>query len=156
MPLLIKNLIPAKQRRVVGRRVRNLRRGDDLTFGLNFLAEVRSRLPGLSMDTIFDVGAHIGLTALQFADEFPKAEIYAFELGTENMKRLVANLVGKPGVKRIKSGLGAAVSTQRLIVDVAHPSMARISDMRTALLRASKLTRSTLSARREVSARSTT
>ena len=86
------------------------------------------------------------LTALQFADEFPKAEIYAFEPGTENMKRLVANLVGKPGVKRIKSGLGAAVSTQRLIVDAAHPSMARISDMRTALLRASKLTRSTLSA----------
>jgi hypothetical protein len=146
MALLIKNLIPAKQRRVVGRRIRNLRRGDDLTFGLNFLAEVRSRLPGLSMDTIFDVGAHIGLTELQFADEFPKAEIYAFEPGTENMKRLVANLVGKPGVKRIKSGLGAAVSTQRLIVDAAHPSMARISDMRTALLRASKLTRSTLSA----------
>jgi FkbM family methyltransferase len=105
-----------------------MRRGDDETFGLNFLGEVRSRLSGLKMETIFDVGAHIGITALHFSDEFPQAQIYAFEPGTENMKRLVANLVGKPDIKRIKCGLGAEVSKQRLIVDAAHPSMARISD----------------------------
>lgn len=75
----LKALIPPKARANIGRAVRNFRRRPSKSQGIDFIAEIKSRLPQLEIKTIFDVGAHIGLTALEYSDAFPDAEVYAFE-----------------------------------------------------------------------------
>lgn len=113
-------------RRAIGRTIRNFRRKPDPRWGIDFLAEVKQRIPHLEGKTIFDVGAHIGMTAIEFSDVYPNAVVHAFEPGAENMRRLEANLVGKPEVRRHKIAFGEEVGSAKLLVEADHPSMARI------------------------------
>jgi FkbM family methyltransferase len=79
------------------------------------------------MRTIFDVGAHIGLTAIEFSDEFPQATVYAFEPHPGNFARMKSNLVGKPEVKLFQRGLGSEAGELPFHFDPEHPSMARVA-----------------------------
>ena len=88
--------------------------------------EIKSRLPLLNVKTVFDVGAHIGITALEYSDRFREAHVYAFEPGSENFRRMTSNLVGKPDIRRYQIGFGASEKTAVLFMDPAHPSMARL------------------------------
>jgi FkbM family methyltransferase len=75
---------------------------------------------------IFDVGAHVGVTALQFSDFFPDATVFAFEPSSRNFMEMKRNLVGKPDVRCHQIGFGATVGSAELTLDPEHPSMARI------------------------------
>jgi FkbM family methyltransferase len=77
--------------------------------------------------TIFDVGAHIGMTALEYCDAFPHASVYAFEPSAVNFERMKSNLIGRPDVKMLRIGMGSEKSTAILYLDPNHPSMARLS-----------------------------
>ncbi|SDJ63858.1 MULTISPECIES: FkbM family methyltransferase [Bradyrhizobium] len=48
-------------------------------FGSNFFDDVRIRLPGQRLGTVFDVGANQGQSAAEFRRKFPTAEIHCFE-----------------------------------------------------------------------------
>jgi FkbM family methyltransferase len=122
----IKTLIPTSARANIGRAIRNLKRRPAESFGLDFIAELKSRLPQNEIRTIFDVGAHIGITALEYSDAFPAAEIHAFEPSTSNFERMKSNLVGKPDIKLHRLGMGAEQSSSTLYLDPIHPSMARL------------------------------
>lgn len=117
----------AELRHAAGRTIRNLRRNRVDGFGHDFIADVRSRLPHLDIRTIFDVGAHIGMTALEFSDEFPQADVYAFEPHPGNFKRMQSNLIGKPDVRLFQFGFGAEPSEVPFHFDREHPSMARVA-----------------------------
>ncbi|NVM03615.1 MAG: hypothetical protein HWN67_14895 [Candidatus Helarchaeota archaeon] len=41
-----------------------------------------------NIETIFDVGANIGLITLEFLNYFPKAKVYVFEPSNKNFKSL--------------------------------------------------------------------
>lgn len=123
----LKKLIPAPARVKFGRSIRNFRRTQRPTLGVDFVKEVKSRLPYYKVQNIFDVGAHIGMTALEFSDNFPFAAVYAFEPGTDNMRRLDANLVGAPKIQRCQFALGAKPGTARLLIEPDHPSMNRLT-----------------------------
>jgi len=70
-----------------GKKSLSLRRRPAL--GLNPLGDIRTIL-GERVACLFDVGGHIGETALEFADAFPQARIYSFEPDSSNFESLVA------------------------------------------------------------------
>ena len=116
----------AHVRHEIGRRIRNLRRGRIVGVGHDFVSDIKTRLPHLTIDTVFDVGAHIGLTALEFSDEFPSATVYAFEPGSANFRRMKSNLIGKPDIRLHNIGFSSAPGEAVLLCEPEHPSMARI------------------------------
>jgi FkbM family methyltransferase len=118
--------IVASLRHEAGRRIRNSRRSRLDGVGHDFVRDIRERLPQLTIRAIFDVGAHIGMTALEFSDEFPAAEVWAFEPHPANFARMKSNLVGKPDIRLHQIGLGGEPGTLPFHFDPAHPSMARI------------------------------
>ena len=114
-------------RRALGRRKRNLLRGPDARWGVNFISEIPRRL-GHAPQVILDVGAHIGMTALELSDAFPEAVVHAFEPGSRNFARLKANLSGKPEIQLHQLAIGAASGSANLLIEPEHPSMARIGE----------------------------
>ena len=117
----------AELRHETGRRIRNFRRNRAGGIGHDFCGDIRSRLPHVAINTIFDVGAHIGMTAIEFSDEFPGAQVYAFEPHPGNFARMKANLSGKPQAKLFQIGLGEQDGELPFHFDPEHPSMARIA-----------------------------
>lgn len=113
-------------RHEIGRRLRNLSRARISGVGNDFVGDIKSRLTHLTIRTVFDVGAHIGMTTLEFSDEFPDATVYAFEPGTQNFERMRSNLIGKPDVLLYNIGLSSAVGEGSLLCESDHPSMARL------------------------------
>lgn len=114
-------------RHSAGRTIRNLRRNGVSGVGHDFNADVKARLSHIDMRTIFDVGAHIGLTAIEFSDEWPQADVYAFEPHPGNFARMKSNLVGKPDIRLHHLGLGSEPGVLPFHFDPEHPSMARVA-----------------------------
>jgi FkbM family methyltransferase len=108
--------------------MRNVTRKPDTILGRDFIGEVKTRLPRLEVKTIFDVGAHIGIIAIEYSDHFPAATVFSFEPDAANFRRMAANLVGKPTIRRQQIGLGATQGTATLFLDPVHPSMGRLVD----------------------------
>jgi FkbM family methyltransferase len=113
-------------RSTAGRTIRNLARNRIEGVGHDFIGDIRSRLPHIQIQTIFDVGAHIGITALEFGDEFPDARVYAFEPGVSNFLRMKSNLIGKPATILHRIGFSSQPGTASLLCEPEHPSMARL------------------------------
>lgn len=120
-------MAPSPARRLVGRTIRNLCRRPEASRGFDFLADLQRHLPAFEPKIIFDVGAHIGMTALEFSDRLPKATVYSFEPSPKNFQRMTDNLVGKPEIRKFQIGFGAHPSQAKLFMDPAHPSMARLN-----------------------------
>ena len=120
-------MLLSELRHAAGRRLRNLRRNRIEGVGHDFVGDIGSRLPHVPIRTIFDVGAHIGMTAIEYSDEFPKAEVWAFEPQPGNFARMKSNLVGKPGVRLHQLGMGREPGELPFHFDPEHPSMARIA-----------------------------
>jgi FkbM family methyltransferase len=63
------------------------------------------RLPNFSPETIVDAGAHIGMTSLLFARNYPAAKIIAMEPEQANFAALVANVSPYRSVVPIQAAL---------------------------------------------------
>ena len=46
---------------------------------MSLLTDINSRLPSLTIECIFDVGANVGQSAVRFRRDFPEAAIHSFE-----------------------------------------------------------------------------
>jgi FkbM family methyltransferase len=126
--MYLRAFIPSKQRAAIGRTLRNLKRRTKRgRIGCDFPDDVKSRLASHPVRTVFDVGAHIGMSALEFSDAFPSAIIHAFEPSAENVKALHRNLPNKPLVIPYKMALGAYSGPEQFHYNAAHPSMSRLS-----------------------------
>ena len=112
-------------KRQVGRQRRLWHRHAETRWGVDFISELKQRLSNMSVRVIFDVGAHIGMTALEFSDQFPLAKVHAFEPIAENMRRLHSNLIGKPEILRFPFALGETIDSKTMFIDPQNPSMAR-------------------------------
>ena len=122
-----KRLLPLRGRAAIGRSIRKFRRKRHARWGTDFITDVKTRLPHLKPKIIFDVGANIGLAALEFSDAFPTAIVHAFEPGSENMRCLHLNLSGKPDILKHQIAFGAEPGTGNLFIEPEHPSMARFN-----------------------------
>ena len=94
-----------------------------------FLA-MRAILEGQA-SCILDVGAHVGQTALRFAEVFPKTKIFSFEPDPENFDRLVTSTRDVPAIVPVKKAVAEQVGTARLYrtrFDQAHSLLPPRSD----------------------------
>jgi FkbM family methyltransferase len=67
-----------------------------------------------SVQTVFDVGANAGQTALRFAPAFPRATIYSFEPDPDTFRRLEAAVAHLPAVRPFNAALGRSSGEARL------------------------------------------
>lgn len=62
-------------------------------------------LPGYQPKTILDIGAHIGATSLYFCNEYPTAQLYAFEPSQQNYQYLAKNTANHSNIHPLQYGL---------------------------------------------------
>lgn len=79
-------------------------------------------LQGLSIKTIFDVGANIGQTAMAFCRSFPNAAIYSFEPFDRNFHSLSHAVHGKPNLHAYQLALPNRQGSQEILTDSAPNS----------------------------------
>lgn len=130
----MKQFLPQMVRRKLGRIRRNMVRRNDGAMGVDFVKDIRERLPRLEVQTIFDVGAFIGLAAIEYSDAFPKAIIYSFEPSLENLTQLRANIPNNPCVQSYQIALGDRDASGEFKYFSDHPSTSRLVEPGTALI----------------------
>ena len=67
--------------------------------GIKVFHDIKTALPDYTVGTIFDVGANIGQSAVEYAKLFPSARIYSFEPVSESFGRLQRAVAGMNNVK---------------------------------------------------------
>jgi len=77
---------------------------------LNDIEQILGRSPHL----IFDLGAHLGETAVLYAEKFPQAAIHSFEPSPKTFLALQAALKAYPNVRPVNIALGDAMGTRTL------------------------------------------
>ena len=82
-------------------------------FGWDWMRDVARLVPliGARMDTIFDVGANDGQTALELREAFPEAHLHCFEPTPSTHARLTGRLAGMPRLSLYPVALGATAGT---------------------------------------------
>jgi len=89
--------------RMTGTRIyRNFPRGIDV------FEDIVKSLPDYRIKIIFDVGANVGQSALQYARIFPDASIYSFEPVSKSFKSLVKASKGSKNIKCFQIALSSS------------------------------------------------
>jgi FkbM family methyltransferase len=68
-------------------------------------------------DTVFDIGAHIGYTALFLASLVPDGQVHSFEPGSNNLPYLRRNVASKVNITVVESAVGDRCGTALLGVE---------------------------------------
>jgi len=84
--------------------------GDDL------VAAIRAELPGFDPETVFDVGANIGATAIFFTRAFPRATVFAFEPVAETFQVLIERTRAHSSVRAFNLALGRKRGRARMLI----------------------------------------
>jgi FkbM family methyltransferase len=85
--------------------------------GVDRYADVKTCLPNLRIETVFDVGANIGQSARSYLANFRHAEIYCFEPVTATHRQLEARLGGYDNVHIFQLALGAAEGAGTMVLE---------------------------------------
>jgi FkbM family methyltransferase len=92
--------------------------------GIDPFDDIRAHLDGLTIGTVFDVGANVGQSATRFLLEFPQSSVYCFEPAADTFTALRNNMA-RLGAKTFRLALGATVGRGQLAHDT-HPLMYRL------------------------------
>jgi FkbM family methyltransferase len=87
-----------------------------VVLGHDLLRDLKTIL-GRDPRCIIDGGAHVGQTALDFADAFPEARIFSFEPAPDTFAELCRNTQPYPNIKPINAALGEENSVAVLHVN---------------------------------------
>jgi FkbM family methyltransferase len=100
-----------------GLRVVNVR----LRWGLDVYDDIRRIVNDVdTIETVFDVGANIGMTALRMLKEYPKAKIYSFEPVRSTFTQLVDNTRRHGRIECQMIGLGKTVGQATCLLHSDH------------------------------------
>ena len=94
---------------------------EKLTHGIELQADLRARLPGRPIRTLFDVGASKGRSAKAFAAD-PGAQILSFEPVRSTFDRLVHTTRGRSRVSCFHLAFGAVTEDRRIVVRELSPN----------------------------------
>lgn len=99
---------------------------EQFPWGMDFAHDVARQAPHLRFRTVFDVGANVGQSALEFSGSFPEARIWSFEPFTEPFEELV-RATEKLNVVCVRLALGSAPGEVTVAVDEhsVHNSLLR-------------------------------
>jgi FkbM family methyltransferase len=84
---------------------------------LDFLSDIRSRLPRATVRTVFDVGANVGEYSARVAAAFPEAEIFCFEPTTATFAVCKGEFAARPNVHCFQLALGAEAGSGQLLLE---------------------------------------
>lgn len=79
---------------------------NSLPFGITCFLDIERQFGRDCISTVFDVGANAGQSALTYAREFPRAQIYSFEPVPATYQKLVAQTARHPNVHPYNIGMG--------------------------------------------------
>ena len=102
----VKNLLHM----VTGRRIPT-----NLPHGFDLRLDLRNRLPGYSVETLIDVGANIGQSAMAYLESFPGCRIFCLEPIASTFEQLRTNLGGVANVHCFQVALGAERRRGRMV-----------------------------------------
>jgi FkbM family methyltransferase len=88
--------------------------------GADLFTDLRNDLPELNVRTVFDVGANVGQSTIQYLAEFPMATIHAFEPMPSTFADLTRNVGNDRRVKLHQLALSSA--TGELMMDPTDDS----------------------------------
>jgi FkbM family methyltransferase len=91
---------------------------EGLPWGLDLAHDLERRAPSLTITTVFDVGANVGQSALEFGGLFPEATVWSFEPFEEPYVELERATRGRR-VRCFRLALGAEPATVEVAPD-AH------------------------------------
>lgn len=92
--------------------------------GIDPFDDIRAHLSGLTIRTVFDVGANLGQSATRYLLEFPRSSVYCFEPAADTFAALRDNMA-RFGAKTFRLALSATTGRGRLAHDT-HPLMYRL------------------------------
>jgi FkbM family methyltransferase len=75
--------------------------------GLHLFCDLRTRVPSLTIETVFDVGANVGQSARKFRRNCPSARIYSFEPFRSTFEQLRENTRPLANVECVNLALGS-------------------------------------------------
>jgi FkbM family methyltransferase len=84
--------------------------------GADLFADLQRRAPALPVNVVFDVGADVGTSALEFRRRFPAAVIYCFEPISATFGRLEQNLGRAAGFHPFPIAFGSAPGRARVVL----------------------------------------
>jgi FkbM family methyltransferase len=90
-------------------------------FRTRALNDIPTRLPKLRPGTVFDVGAHVGETALELAEAFPEARVHCFEPSKAAYDLLGKAVKSEDRVVLTRAALGASKGKAWIKADDASP-----------------------------------
>ncbi|MCC7334737.1 MAG: FkbM family methyltransferase [Pirellulaceae bacterium] len=85
--------------------------------GLSVLHDVKVTLPKFSIEVIFDIGANVGQSALEYTRALPTARIYSFEPIRRTFELLEANTKNYPRITCAPLAFGAGTGTAMMLSD---------------------------------------
>src|SRR5688500_8524641 len=96
------------------------------TRGIDLFRDFSDDLPKLSVNVVFDVGAHVGYSAMRFVHEFADAHIYCFEPAAKTFAELQSTFLGRPRVKCFNVALGEASALAKMVYENDRSDMSRL------------------------------
>jgi FkbM family methyltransferase len=75
-------------------------------FGNNIHADLETLLKPNASSLLFDIGANLGQTAIEFSDQYPQSKIYSFEPDPNTYIKLTDNVRNRPGIQPFNIGFG--------------------------------------------------
>lgn len=88
------------------------------TFGVDILRDIRKILASETPRTVFDVGANVGESSVEFARAFPGAQVFAFEPDPKTFDKLQRGISSyAKQVKAFNVGLGRTPESRTLTIN---------------------------------------
>ncbi len=85
--------------------------------GIELGQDISDFLPDIAIEVVFDVGANVGDSAVEYRQWFPKAKLYCFEPVSSTFDRLRANTNNIENIHLEKTALGAEDTTSLMTAD---------------------------------------
>jgi FkbM family methyltransferase len=95
----------------------DLRRTSSVPFGVRWHQDIQFFANGRKLETILDVGANTGQTALTIASAFRNSRVYSFEPVPSTFKQLSLNVAKYPSIEPICCALGADQGSAKMTTE---------------------------------------
>lgn len=87
------------------------------SFGSEIVRDIGKILPPAKVQVVFDIGANLGDTTVEFAEVFKNASIYSFEPDPATFEKLNARVKPQSRLKAYNFGFGSAAGSKALTVN---------------------------------------
>jgi FkbM family methyltransferase len=84
--------------------------------GVDLFTDLKRRAPTLPVNVVFDVGANVGMSALEIRRRFPAATIYCFEPISATFRQLKQNLGASAGFHPFPIAFGSAKGSAHIVL----------------------------------------